>query len=134
MGAPEPPYPPAGTSSAPRDIAIPLPEEILTLLETLGLEQVFKRGQIIFYEGHFPLGLYVHRSGLVALFRGGSVSGTSLGGCALLPQALRGERSPMTARAQGDVRVAFLGRTALHRLETERPDVAALLRAEPTAR
>lgn len=98
----------------PSPPAVPLAKWALEFLRGYGTEQTYRRNQVIFYQGHRPLGLYVHESGPVVFLRGQQRVCRCRETCLMAPDALvTDEPLAVSARAGGDVGVIFVGRTAL---------------------
>lgn len=95
---------------------------VLDTLKGSGTRQCYKKGQIIFYEGHRPLGFYVHESGCVAFLRGKREVRQCAKPCLIGIQTLLVEESlPCSARAEENVSLVFVGRTAFRLLKESSP-------------
>lgn len=88
----------------------------------------FKPGQIIFYEGHIPYGLFILLDGTIEI----CVDNTSekLEGCAILGinSFLNTRYYPVTAKAITTCKVNFLSKTAFHELSDKNYQVLSWIK------
>lgn len=107
------------------NVCTPLEHDLPALLGEYGVQQRFRFGQVIFYEGHIPLGVYVHESGRVRLVNESGVECTCVGPCAMgLRARVAGIPLSHTALPLGDVRITFLSRSAWNVFIQEHPSLS----------
>lgn len=105
-------------------VCTPLAGRLVSRLRACGIRQRFRSGQVIFYKGHVPLGIYIHESGRVRLKYRRGVECCCEGPCIMgLRSRLAGLPLPMTATAQEDVRITFLSRSAWNLFIQEHPSL-----------
>ncbi|MBI2060335.1 MAG: cyclic nucleotide-binding domain-containing protein [Nitrospirae bacterium] len=116
------PLPLAKGRRVQKPLALKLDTESLDQLKTRGTQQAYQRGQVVFYEGHRPLGVYVHESGKIAFLKGRRKVRECADPCVLGFQVLMADVGlPFSARAESEVALTFVGRTALQRIREEQP-------------
>ncbi|MBI2890825.1 MAG: cyclic nucleotide-binding domain-containing protein [Nitrospirae bacterium] len=114
------------TTREPRRLALTLPldEAWTTALTPLGTHQCYQPGQIIFYEGHMPLGIYLHQTGHITLLRGRRPVRQCAVPCVLGLQLLfMNAPYPYSARTEDTVSLIFVPRTALTQFRATREDL-----------
>jgi len=94
-------------------LASPLPEPILRECVKVGLSGRYAKNQILFYEGHFPYGLYVIHQGVLRLRRARSrLDPIELGSGSIIGLNLIHNHQPYpgTAQVVDDLMVSFVDR------------------------
>ena len=113
----------------------PLTQDRLRVLDRCKTDNQYRKGQIVFYEGHPALGVYCVYEGQLKLSKSGSQGRPQIIGIAK-EGALVGHRAVLTdkphsfsAEVLGDTRVCFVDRKTFLAMMVENPSVAeALLR------
>lgn len=102
-------------------IAIPFPKLKKYLADLVQVEERmnYKAGQTIFYEGHYPYGVYVLRTGRIRLFTKKDIEGEKLlkivEPAQILGEEAFVENKPFdySAKAETDVSISFFSRASL---------------------
>lgn len=114
-------------------IALELDRKMVSFLRPHGIRQVYQPGQIIFYEGHRPIGLYVHESGSITFIRRGHEACQCVQTCLMGIHALRSDSIlPFTARAKDEVAISFLARSTWEVIRTDHPEFLERMNARMT--